>query len=1161
MQSYYITIPYDIDKPKNLYIAYSTISMNNYELLISKLDAFIRKYYANKLIKGILVFLTLFLLFILTITVSEYFLYMPAWLRTSIAVLFVAGAATALVAWIIVPATKMARLGKVISHEQAATIIGQHFPEVSDKLLNILQLKHNSDSHTSKELIEASIDQKAKQLVTVPVVSAIDLSKNRKYLPYLLPVLLVGIFLLVAAPNVFRDASERLLQPTKTFEKPAPFTFVLKNKDLRTTRNSDYTLSATSEGDVLPADMFVAVDNDLLPMNAAEGDFTYTIRNITEPVTFRLYSAGYYSGTYTVDVVQKPVLKSFNIQLDYPSYTGRQDEQITSLGDMTIPAGTYVNWQLHTEHTDIVAIRLGSGSEQRLENKGKQWSAGHRFLRDTSYTLILSNKKTNIVDTYQYFVKVIPDERPVLQMQEFRDSVSGTQILLSGTAGDDYGISKVLFHYTVKGTNGNTIKDEDLRLKISAGALTEFQHYFDVQDLGLQPGQKVSYYVEAWDNDAVFGSKATRSELMEYNMFDKKQLDSAINANAKQINSGLSNSSKHTEQLQEEYKDMQSRLLKSKDMDWEQQESLQNMMKMQQSLQNEMKAVKKRFEEQLQQSEQKEYSEDLQEKQDALKEQMSNLMDKELQEQMKKLQELMEKLNKEQALQTMQQLEEENKLFKMDMERMKELMKKLETQMRMEDMANKMDELAQKELDLKEKTDNKSNSNDALQKEQQGIEEELKNALAKDMKDLQKANEGTDKPADMSKEEQMAQDAQQQMQQSEQQLGQDQNSKASESQKKAAQNLQQMAQSMRSMAAGMDMDKLTKDIRAVRQILSNLMRLSFDQEQLMKELKNVNLASQNYVAKQQEQSRLHENSKMIRDSLFEMSKDMFKLAKGVNEETTELEKNMRATVGAIENRRVSEAVTRQQYVMTHTNNLALMLNEMLSNLLSMQSQAQKGSQGACQKPGGKKPKPGPGQQLSDVITKQQKLGDAMQQMQNAMQRKKGMQQGRDGKPGQDGKEQQGNAGKAGSSGEAGDAEQIARLAQQQAALRKKLQELATMLNSEGMSGAAKELREIQEEMDKNETQLVNRSLSSELLRRQKEILTRLLEAEKSVREQQQDDKRSSNSAKDISRPVPPELEKKMKEYQQLNEQYKTAPPVLKPYYKQLVDDYYKLLGI
>lgn len=1129
--------------------------MNNYDLLISKLDAFIRKYYANKLIKGTIIFLTVILLYVLTVSVSEYFFYMPSWLRLVIAGAFIVFGLASLTVWVIIPLTKMAKLGKVISHEQAATIIGQHFSDdVSDKLLNILQLKKNTDNHVSQELIIASIDQKAEKIATVPLVSAIDLSKNRKYLPYLLPVLLVGVFILVAAPNVFKESSERLLQPTKTFERPAPFNFILQNEQLRVTRNDDLPISVNIAGDVLPSDVSVVIGEDIIPMSSkAQDNFKYTFRNITEPIEFRFFAAGYYSKVYSITVLQKPVLKSFAVDVDYPAYTGKEDERLNSLSDMTIPVGSYVNWRLVAEHADDVAIRLGDGQVSPMTKSGDKYTTQYRFLKDTTYTLLLSNKETNITDSLTYFVKVIPDEHPVLQLQEIRDTVSGTQILLDGSAGDDYGISKVTFNYTVTDEKNTELSKSSVPLKITSGGLTSFQHYFDVQGFNLQSGQKLSYYIEAWDNDGVHGSKSTRSELMTYSMYNSKQLDSAMNANAQQINAGLSNSSQNAEKLQDEYKQLENKLAQSKGMDFEQQQALQNMMQMQQNMQNEMKAVKKRLDEQLRQSKQKNYSQDLKDKQEQLKQQMDNLMNKELQEQMKKLQELMSKLNKQQAMKTMKQLQQENKLFNMDMERMKELMKKMEMQMRMEDMANKMDELAKKELDLNKKTEDGKEANEALAKEQEEIKKELDSALAKDMKEMDKLNKELEQQQDLDRDKELAKNAQDEMKDSKENLEKGSSSKASPSQKKAAESLQNMAQSMRSAASSMDMEQLEKDIKAVRQILTNLMRLSFDQEQLIADVQNVNVASNSYVAKQHEQNRLHENSKMIRDSLFEMSKDMFSLAKTVNKETTELERNMKATVDAIENRRVGDAVTRQQYVMTHTNNLALMLNEVLSNLLSMQSQAQKGKAGSCNKPGGKNPKPGMSDQLSDVITKQKNLGGMMKQMEHAQQKRKG---GAPGQAGGNDKQKQGTQ-----EGENMSSEQLAKLAQQQAAIRQQIDELTQMLNGEGMSKQARELREIQEEMDKNETQLVNKMFSSELFMRHKEILTRMLEVEKSVREQKQDDKRSSKTAKETSRPVPPELEKYLKDENSLKEQYKSAPPVLKPYYKKVVDDYYKQLGI
>jgi hypothetical protein len=1143
--------------------------MNNYDWLVSRLDAFIRKYYANKVIRGSLIFLSCLLAYILMVSVGEYYLYLPVWLRITIVSVFFLLGMSALVAWVVIPLTKMARFGKIISHEQAATIVGTHFPEISDKLLNILQLKRQSDSNESRELIAASIEQKVSQISVIPITTAVDLSKNRRYLRFLLPVLLVGVFILVAAPNVFKDASERLLQPTKTFEKPAPFRFIVKNAKLQAVRNADFVLETEVSGDVLPAEMSVVLGNDKVPMQVLEGHkFQYVFKNVTEPVTFRLFAAGYYSKEYKIKVAQKPVLKSFKVHLDYPDYTGRKDETRNNLGDVTVPAGTVISWAFVAEHTDEAKLRMGEGMATRILGVSGRFGAQYRFMGDTAYTFILSNKQSAIADSYKYHVQVIPDEYPVLQMQEYRDTVAGKQVLLTGTAGDDYGISRVLFHYTVTDKE-KTIASKTVPLKAAAGALTTFQHYFDIAQLNLAQGQKVSYYIEAWDNDGVHGSKASRSEVMSYQAFNAKQLDSAINENAKQINSGLSNSAEQTKQMQQELKEMQSKLLQSDKMDWENQQSLKDMSAQQEQLKEQLENIKKRFEEQVQQSKQKEYSENIREQQEALKEQMENLLSNELKEMMKKLEELMQKLNKEQATQTMQQMQEENKLFDMDMKRLEALMKKLETQMKMEDMANKLDKLVDKQLDLKSQTDQNKKPDDALSKEQKNLENELDKLMKEDMKALKEANEDMGKEKhSLSREEEAGKDAQQDMQNSEQQLGSGQKSKSSQSQGQAAQNLQDMANSLRMKSAGMDVEQIDIDIKMTRQVLTNLMRLSFDQESLMKKVQGTTPATQGYIANQHEQSRLRNNSRMIRDSLFVLSTRLPKLDVAINKETTQLERSLQGSVKALEDRRISEAMTRQQYAMTHVNNLALMLNEVLSNLMQMQSQAKSGgSGGQCKKPGpnsgGKKPNAGAGQQLSDIITQQQNLGNAMQQMQGG--KKPGQQQGQgqEGKSGENGKSPDGKSGQGQNGqqngGEYGDAEQLARMAEQQAAIRRQLQELNSMLNSKGL-GNAKELREIQEKMDRTETDLVNKRMTSELMLRQKEILSRLLETERSLREQEQDDKRTSKSAPDLSRPVPAELQKYMLERQKMMEFYKTVPPQLKPYYRSMVENYYRSIG-
>lgn len=1141
--------------------------MSNYDWLISKLDAFIRKYYANKVIKGSLIFLSCLLSYIVMVSISEYYLYMPVPLRVTAVSLFCILGLASLVAWVAVPLAKMAKLGSVISHEQAATIVGKHFPEISDKLLNILQLKKQADPNASRELIEASIDQKAGQLWSLPITSAIDLRKNRKYLRFLLPVVLVGIFILVAAPNVFRDASDRLLQPTRSFEKPAPFQIIISTLPLQTVRNADYVLKVEVKGSVLPNEMSVELGNEKVPMQVLEAHhFQYTFRNVTEDVHFRLFAAGYYSQPYVLKVVQKPVLKAFKVEINYPTYIGRKNEVRNSLSDMTLPVGTSVHWAFIAEHTDKALVKFGDGSAISIPGNNSLFGFQYRFLNDTSYTFTLENKEAHVADSYHYQVQVIPDQYPVLQVQEVRDTVSGKQILLSGTAGDDYGITRVLFHLQVTDSKGKTLMSKALPMKTTGGALTSFQQYFDIETLNLQPGQKLSYFVEAWDNDGVHGSKASRSEMMSYSMFNPKQLDSAINANAQQVNNGLSNSSEQTQQLQNDFKEMQNKMLQSNEMDWQQKQSLQDMMDKQTQLQTQIENTKKRFEEQVQESKQKNYSEDLKEKQEDLKKQMDNLLNNELKEQMKKLQEMLAKLNKDKAFETMKQMEQENKLFDMDLKRMQELMKKLEMQMRMEDLANKMNELADKQSGLQKETDQDKKSADALSKEQEGLKKELDSAMAKDMKTLQDMANEQRQGHQLDKPDQKGQQAQQQMQQSQQQLGQNQKSNSSKSQGQAAQNLKDMANSLMAAANGMNMEEIEADIKTIRQTLTNLIRLSFDQEKLMKSVQYTSPSSKQFLNNQQEQNRLHSNSIMIRDSLFAMSKKAFKLSAQINKETTELEKNMGMTVASLEGRKLSDAVTRQQYIMTHTNNLALMLNEMLSSLIAQKNQAKQPGAGMCNKPGGMNPKPGASgasEQLADIITQQEGMGKSMEQMQQKQQNKQG-QQGKEGQQGKQAGAQNGGQGQSSQEGdqqdgENGNAEEIARMAAQQAAIRRQLQEVANKLNGRG-GGASKELKDLQDKMDRTETDLVNRRMSNELLQRQKEIMTRLLETEKALREQEQDNKRSSHTAEEMSRPVPPELQKYMQDRQKLLELYKTVPPQLKPYYRNMVEQYYQMIG-
>jgi hypothetical protein len=79
------------------------------------------------------------------------------------------------------------------------------------------------------------------------------------------------------------------------------------------------------------------------------------------------------------------------------------------------------------------------------------------------------------------------------------------------------------------------------------------------------------------------------------------------------------------------------------------------------------------------------------------------------------------------------------------------------------------------------------------------------------------------------------------------------------------------------------------------------------------------------------------------------------------------------------------------------------------------------------------------------------------------------------------------------------------------------------------------------------------------MERQQEILNRLLDYEKAEREQEFDQKRKAEQASMQEREMPPALQEYIKQRQAEIDQFKTVSPNLKPYYKGLVEEYFKSL--
>jgi hypothetical protein len=191
--------------------------------------------------------------------------------------------------------------------------------------------------------------------------------------------------------------------------------------------------------------------------------------------------------------------------------------------------------------------------------------------------------------------------------------------------------------------------------------------------------------------------------------------------------------------------------------------------------------------------------------------------------------------------------------------------------------------------------------------------------------------------------------------------------------------------------------------------------------------------------------------------------------------------------------------------------------------------------GSCKNPGQSNPKQG--NSIKSMRQLQQQLNQQIQQM------KMGKQEG--------GEEQSGGRNKNQSM-----SEQLARTAAQQEYIRNELRKLAEQLDKEGQFGAGKELKRIADEMEKTETDLVNKKLTEETLMRQKQILTRLLRSEKAEQEREKEEKRESTEGKNVFLRNPEDIFKYKKVQNSEVELLQPVPASLTPFYKNKVNQYF-----
>jgi len=1119
-------------------------------LIYQKLEGFIKKFYTNELLRGAIFFVGLGLLYFIFTLFVEYFLWLKPFSRTVLFSIFIVVELFLLLRFILFPIFKLFKLQKGIDYKQASNIIGNHFSEVGDKLTNFLQL---SQDQNKSELLLASIDQKANTLQPIPFGNAINLGNNKKYLPLaIIPILFFLFFLISGKGDILTQSLNRVVHFKQQFLPPAPFEFVVLNKNLQTEQNKDFLLKVKTIGNVVPENALIFIGNESYYMESNKsGEFEFVIPKPSEDIDFHIEANDVSSHEYELKVVTVPSIANFEMVLNFPGYLNKKSEVIKGTGNAIIPEGTRVTWRMNTLSTEKVDW-INDNNNFAFTKQDNVFSLTKSVLQNTDYQILTSNSKVQNYEKLNYQISVIKDQFPTITVNNAPDSLKVNKNYVLGQVSDDYGLSRLQIVYYPKDTPN---KAKKAFINVKKDVYDQFVFSFP-SNLPVEEGVSCEYYFEVFDNDVIHNFKSTKSSVFSNRIAtETEKQDEMLQQQNENINS-LAKSLKAQDKQLSEMEKLQKMGKEKDNLDYKEQQKVNDFIQRQKQQDEMMKEFSEKMKENLEQfkSEKKdEKKELLQERLEKTKEDLEK--NKKL---LDELQKLNDKISKEELFEKMEKFQQASKNQTKSLEQLVELTKRYYVEKKAEQIANKLDKLADKQDKLSEKTDeNNAEKQDEINKEFDKLQEEL-NDLEKDNKELKA-------PMDLPNTEEKEKSIDEDLKNAKDQLQKQQKDKAKPKQKSASKKMKQMSQQMQEQMQSGEMEQMEEDVAMLRQILDNLLAYSFSQEDVMKKFKNLNRGAPSFNKNLKTQQDLKQQFKHVDDSLFAMSLRNPKIAENITTEIGNVQYNVDKAIETLVEANIPKGNSHQQYAVSSSNKLADMLSDILNGMqMDMQMQGQ----------GKGKPKPGQGQgagmQLPDIIKKQDGLGEKM---------KKGMKKGEkpgEGKEGKDGeseggsegqKEGKGKNGKNGQSGGngnskgnkdgengqdgEGDAKAIMEIYKEQQQLREALEK---ELKKQGVGGNGQNTLE---QMKQIEKQLLNKGFNNETLQKILNVKYELLKLEKALQQQGEDKKRQSETNKKEFNNQANALPTKLQEYLNSIEILNRQSLPLRSNFNQKVQEYFK----
>jgi len=985
-----------------------------------------------------------------------------------------------------------------------ARYLGRFYPQTGDSIVTAYQLLTGREQKgTSDRLRQGAVRQTLEQLG--------DLHFNRHlHVRMFLPPALLSVAVLAAVAllvgfhfSEFKRSTLRLLNPAGEYALQPVYEFTVAPGDTSVVRGGTLQITAAYRGPELHSCYLVlqtpaaAQNGRRFKMQKKDSLYTFLLKDIRRdeiyalqghPLRQNLYDAVFKSALFHIQVRIPPMVTELSVSLRPPAYTQLEVRHLEkNVGDVSGVPGTKV--ELRAEVNKPLAdarLAFSSGKTRQLHIRGRQLRGGFTIGQEDDYRLVLhdSSGLAN-QNPIVYHVLPLPDSPPmvdILKPGADVETVPDVILPVKISANDDYGLSRMWFLWRLlpQGKLGQDSSWKKTRLSLPDGTAPrqEVSYDWDLNALPVAFGDALEYFARVWDNNTVSAPGVGNSAVFRVNFPSLEETFNAFEEKQEEQGKKLRDVSQKARELKKEIEKLDREMLRQQKMDWEKKQQLEKTLRQQKEMHKKLDEIKRELERQVQKLEEKNIiSPEILEKYRQLQQLLNEVVTPELLAAMQKLQQALNEMDAQKVKKALQQLKLNQEAFEKSIERAMELLRQVQFE-------QKLDQLVQQARNLKNQQEKitrqieQQKPADSAQKEQTAQSQQRQQ---KEYKALRSALQDVRRDPNLSqyfKAKQALDSLDRQMERAaivpkmkslEQALQQNQNRRAAQQSQQLQQQFSQMQQALQQSQQSILQQHKQQIKKQMLRNIRHMLELSRQQEALMKQSETLTPMSDQYKRLAERQNEIRRNLDKVTGDLIKLSHKTFFIDPKMSSSLNTARRGMDGALGQLSERSKRGAQQHQRRALAGLNKSIMQMRQSLLQLSKSQS----------------------GTGFEQFMKMLQQMAKAQGQLN---QQSLSLFQGK-GKNGGLTSEQM---------------QQMRRLAARQAALSQAMKQLGeNMGQRKDMLGRMDQLGE---EMDKVVKDLLKNNLNRKTIERQRQILSRLLDAQKSMKEKEYSQKRKAERA-------------------------------------------------